>query len=301
MDYRSIPASAAKEKKQQLQIDKRTTPKCESDYKKFILKNCKPNGWKQIRDDCWLDSALYALFASDIRNIFSEILDEMYTSRDGNIKNTAFYISNYLEILNNNSQLTRECKQFFKNLIIRNFSNYLTETDHDYDLSKDVSFRGHDVLKGNQAVILRLFNYMNKTEHNIKFEELVGDSLNDTVNESITIDSREPIIIINYLTGNQDNTMIGDIQKVHNYKLISYLSGISDHIIANVWCSDSRSNSFILYDNDAKANDNSLVKSILDYSELEIMKYEKQNVDEITLIYVREDLKTAVAKPANSP
>ena len=145
---------------------------------------------------------------------------------------------------------------------------------------------------------------MNPTEHNIKFEELFGTlriSLNDTIKESITIDSQEPIIIINYITGYIDNTMIGAIQKVHNYKLISYLSGISDHIIANVWCSDSRSNSFILYDNQPKANDNSLVKSILDYSKLEIMKYEKKNVDEITLIYVREDLETAAAKPANSP
>ena len=261
-----------------------------SKYKKFDLKNCIPNAWKQSNDDCWIDSALYALFASDIRNIFSIILDEMYKSDNTDIKKTAIYLSNYLEVLNTKSDLTRECKKLYKNLIIHSFSNYLTKINSDYDVLQKVQIRNNNVVKGYSDLILQLFNYMNPTELNFKIEELAGISLNHTIKEYITIEFTEEILIINYASLEPDNTTIGDIQKVHNYKLISYLSGIEgDHIVSTVLCGGS----FNYYNNQDKLP----VKSIKDYLTLKMMK----DADEIILIYVREDLETAAAKPANSP
>ena len=56
-----------------------------------------PNGWKQMNNDCWIDSALYSLFASDIWPIFSEILNKMNASKNSNIRDVSISISNYLQ------------------------------------------------------------------------------------------------------------------------------------------------------------------------------------------------------------
>ena len=49
------------------------------DYNKYKLDKCLPSGWSQLSSDCWIDTALYALFGTkDITPIMSDILDKMY-------------------------------------------------------------------------------------------------------------------------------------------------------------------------------------------------------------------------------
>jgi hypothetical protein len=267
-----------------------------SEYKTFELNKCMPNAWEQSNDDCWIDSALYALFASDLRNIFSEILDSMNASPNIDIKKTAKYISNYLEILNTNSQLESQQKRCYKNLVIHSFDRYLKKKQSTYDVLKKVSIRVNNVIQGESDVILQLFKYMNQTDYSFKIKELAGISLKETVKKYIT--TKEPkksrtILIINYIRGTlePDNTTIRDIQEVNNYKLISYLSGIEgDHTVATVFCDGS----FNYYNNQAREQ---LVTSI-DNLDLEMMN----DVDQIILIYLKKDLESGAAvAAANSP
>jgi hypothetical protein len=274
-----------------------------SEYKTFELSKCMPNAWEQSNDDCWIDSVLYALFASDLRNIFSEILDSMNVSRDINIKKTAKYISNYLEILNTDSQLESKQKRCYKNLIIHSFDTYLKQIkskyDVTYDVLKEVEIKYNNVIKGALDVILQLFQYMNQTDYTFKIDLLIGldgTSLKDNVTDYITTDPQESILIINYMRGTlePDNTKVKDIQKLPNYKLISYLSGIErDHTVATVSCDGS----FNYYNNQAKKAKKQLVTSI-DNLDLEMMN----DVDQIILIYLRNDLESGAAvAAANSP
>ena len=72
----------------------------EKEYTRYMSKGCIANGWKQVNNDCWIDSALFSLFASDVWVIFSEILDGMNASKNANIKHISKSISNYLRYIN---------------------------------------------------------------------------------------------------------------------------------------------------------------------------------------------------------
>ena len=89
-------------------------------YKSYKYVNCNPEGWKQLNNDCWIDSALYALFASsDTVEIFSKILDKLNDSHDDIEKQIAYYISNYLEGLNDSTWTEKEdCKTLCKKKIV---------------------------------------------------------------------------------------------------------------------------------------------------------------------------------------
>ena len=275
-------------------------------YKKFKLQRCMPVGWKQNNDDCWIDSGLYALFASNASSIFSDILGKMTRSRSNNMKNLAKNISNYLKNIDLEGDVTESmnnCKQEYKNLIVYYFNNYVEENDINYNIFLQILLdRTKDVGRGSQDIILRIFYEF----CNLEVEKLGNSNFSIIFKhvESFASDCKKSIAGINKLLlrrlseilqntkksdkivfidingiepfSCKDRSKIKEIDTIGNYKLVSYISGKGAHITTNVWCKDSMN----WYDNMKK---NSRVGNIPNYGDTNTLTTHEQ----ITFIYVR--------------
>lgn len=148
----------------------------EKEYTRYISKGCIANGWKQVNNDCWIDSALFSLFASDTWIVFSEILDAMNASKNVNIKQISKSISNYLRYINDTPIADADfiqCKQYLKNLIVYYYKNYLESLDKT-KLPHYISLEAFDsryqldadgkIGVGDQEIILELFTLFNMIE-----------------------------------------------------------------------------------------------------------------------------------------
>jgi hypothetical protein len=91
-----------------------------------------PSGWKQEKNDCWLDSLLYVMFVSGISQKMSESLDKMYKSDSENTKDLAKNVYNYLQGINNDYEewaINESCKQILKKNIYNNIRLYYEENE----------------------------------------------------------------------------------------------------------------------------------------------------------------------------
>ena len=111
-------------------------------YKKYVPV-CAPMGWKQMFNDCWLDSTLYILFASDLANRMVTLLEKMNSSDSENTRDLAKNIYNYLQgISNYDAWITKNsCKQIVKRNIYKNIINYFNDTNNDKFDTLLVSFQ----------------------------------------------------------------------------------------------------------------------------------------------------------------
>ena len=63
-------------------------------YREYRLKKCRPCGWHQVNNDCWLSGFMYAAFASDvIAPFFSVALDRMWASDSQELRSLAVQLS----------------------------------------------------------------------------------------------------------------------------------------------------------------------------------------------------------------
>jgi hypothetical protein len=275
-------------------------------YTKFKLERCMPVGWIQNNDDCWIDSGLYALFASNASSIFSDLLGRMRKSRSTNMKEIAYNISNYLRNIDLEGDVLEsmnKCKQEYKNLIVYYFNNYIQEKGIDYDIFQQIRLDTvKDVGRGNQDIILRIFyefcnlevQTLGKSDFNIIFKQVDSFAADCEKNisginklllrrlwEILQDTKKSDIVIFIDINGINpisctDRSKIKEIQQIGNYKLVSYISGKGAHITTNVWCKDSMN----WYDN---MNEISRVGNIPNYGDTKTLTMHEQ----ITFIYVR--------------
>ena len=270
-----------------------------NNYKHFVFETCLPDGWTQINDDCWLDSSLYSLFASeDTSRIFSGILDSLNVSEDEYEKKIALYISNYLNGLNNSEwSTTEECKQLCKNEITNALLSW--NKSHEYALNigeeaiqteafeKNIS---GNVGRGPQHILFKFFSLISKS--NIDLIEPDGSEINsyctNPKNKAIkaiieSISSKKTILIISLNNIDKDKcndkTRITEITKKENYTLHSIVFGSGAHIISATLCNGR----FISYDNmgDPRVKNNLINTSNSNYfidAEQVILVYLKNSI-----------------------
>ena len=92
-------------------------------FEDFKLANteCTTNAWTQQNNDCWLDSGLYALFASPVINHYTiKFLESLYSSDDEILKDIALSIANYLQGLYIAEwSKVKDCKPLYKNKFVK--------------------------------------------------------------------------------------------------------------------------------------------------------------------------------------
>lgn len=86
---------------------------------------CPAEGWTWYQNDCWIDSALYAMFAaSELRPEFIKSLNIANASSNAALRNFARDASHYIDGLENDASLTSECKDATKKRIVDDMYNY---------------------------------------------------------------------------------------------------------------------------------------------------------------------------------
>ena len=99
---------------------------------------CPAEGWAWYRNDCWLDSAFYSMFAaSELRPEFIKSLNIANSSSNAALRNFARDASHYLDGLENNASLSRECKDDTKKRIVDDLYNHALALSTAGDLSLD--------------------------------------------------------------------------------------------------------------------------------------------------------------------
>lgn len=100
---------------------------------------CPANGWKQQRNDCWIDSAFYVMFASDtLRSEFRNTLIQANSSGHSSLRLFAKLTYNYLLGLGYDAYWQSTCKQSLKRDIGKTIINY----------AKVLQAKGNDRLEG---------------------------------------------------------------------------------------------------------------------------------------------------------
>lgn len=229
----------------------------EKEFSSYNWTGCVANGWKQVHHDCWIDSALYSLFSSDMWIVFSEILDSMNRSKNKHIKSIAKSLSNYLRYINEvkiADKTFKLCKQSLKNKIVDDYYHYLSTTDSkklpEYVVPESLPHRiqfdpeGSGMIGfGDQNIILELFNvftivepsgftikmsFLSNYNGNLKgrLEELLR-SVNDNI-VFIDIPSISRDIV--------DLTTSSMISSIKGYSLTGIITGTDDHIVTYNWC-----------------------------------------------------------------
>ena len=100
-------------------------------FKPFTNMNCGLTGWSQQHNDCWLDSTLYAIFASkELRELFASTLMDTQHHSNPHVKEIGRLISLYLEDINVWKNLgdfdisVRNCKQILKKKLVQSILLY---------------------------------------------------------------------------------------------------------------------------------------------------------------------------------
>ena len=98
-------------------------------YREYRLKKCRPCGWHQVNNDCWLSGFMYAAFASDvIAPFFSVALDRMWASDSQELRSLAVQLSRFLAAIDN-PQFPGQCIAVIKQEIYGAMDAYQKKTD----------------------------------------------------------------------------------------------------------------------------------------------------------------------------
>lgn len=236
-------------------------PDCECDtnlttYTKYIFPRCKPMSWEQRNNDCWLDSALYAIFANDtLAPIFSNVLDRMNDDEDENVKSIALNIINYLQGINNN-KWSDMCKSKYKKAIYESMTKYNSVKhlvpDDIWPYLFNVSQMGH-IGEGMAYPLLQIlslfgdtneidFKNIESSNFNLKCKsnkKLIRTSLEDKIkhsNSKVLIVSLDGINIS--MCG--DDTRRAEVKEIKSgsstWKLQSVVRGKGIHYTADTFC-----------------------------------------------------------------
>jgi len=258
-------------------------------YKHFDFNICMPDGWPQKNNDCWLDSSLYAMFAPEKSSrLFAVILDSLNESEDEDEKQIAYYISNYLNGINDHEWTeTEKCKQKCKNKIVKYLLSW--NKNHNYDLNigdaEAIKFAFHkdsldDYDVGPQAVLFNFFTLISQSKIDlpkIKLTEQTDNMVNSLCSKSnpkplkniieaiLTTPLTDDIQVVSLnsidIDKCSDKTRILEIKQINGYSLQSMVYGSGAHIIAASLCK----NNFVSYDNMKNPQVNSNINNTDEY------------------------------------
>ena len=227
-------------------------------YKHFKFSTCHPSGWNQKNNDCWLDSALYALFGSErLSDRVSSTLDDIATSENVHEREFAINISNYLEGLNDLEWSKGDCKQLLKN----NISNAIWgwNEEHAYTLGmgelKDYAFTPDLLDDVGTGPLRSVFTFLAAVDSRIKYVTCNSKMLlSESVPAALRECSESKIIFLSANRLSHDNTSIRALKHVKNATLQSVVFGRGPHIIATTHCN----NEFAIYDNQGDGDGNTV-------------------------------------------
>ena len=241
-------------------------------YNHFNFSTCHPSGWKQRNNDCWLDSALYALFGSKrLSDEVSSTLDGLAASKRVHERKFALNISNYLEGLNNLEWSDGDCKQLLKN----NISNAIWDLEIELGLvseeNKEYAFESDSNGDVGMAALQEVFIFLSNVDPTIKYVTCNSNMpLSEFVPAALRDCSESRIIFLSAYRQKYDDTAIESLLRVENATLQSAVFGDGPHIIATTHCDDK----FAIYDNQGDKTTRKLK-----YNDL-------NNADEVVFIYL---------------
>lgn len=134
-------------------------------YREYRLKKCRPCGWNQVNNDCWLSGFMYAAFASDvIAPFFSAALDRMWTSDSQELRSLAVQLSRFLAAIDN-PQFPGQCIAVIKQEIYGAMDAYQKKTDFmdawSTAMEDEVSVSGDGTVgRGSVQPLLKLFSHV---------------------------------------------------------------------------------------------------------------------------------------------
>jgi hypothetical protein len=257
---------------------------CDDTYLKFIHKD-HALGWRQQRNDCWIDSFFYAIFAQseETTRDFSHFLDIFNgNAANDSLQNLAKIFSRYLSGIDKNPDVF-QCKQEYKNMIIVFLIEYYGNT-FDSDVSEWFQANGNGTIiplvglfNNNLTYVYYNFynyklngdNYVNSGSYYRGFcqnshirERLVENYIKYIINgfpnksDNKTVDTIKYVFITidSYLEGVDTETTISDIEVIREnnktYKLISIIKGNFVHYVAIT----KRADHFLMYDDQNYGN-----------------------------------------------
>jgi hypothetical protein len=225
-------------------------------------KQCGSNGWELVSNSCWIDSLLYAMFASNASEYFTNILGKMHCDKNKSLRELASYISTYLENINKkwDSRLQKFYKiqiaKLFTDVSIAKLGELPSENYEQYfqictGCIKCTKCTGIGCTgMGQYGPILNVFKNYSKT---IKIETVYRNKERPNSNTIITDifttcieDKTINLLIINI---NNDATITDDttLSNILNFKssdsdthaeLCSIINGIGAHFTSIVKCND---------------------------------------------------------------
>ena len=252
--------------------------KYEKHHVPFRLTQCSTNAWRQHKNDCWLDSILYALFLEpSLRRYSNKVINTLLNApatKDYKIS-LGFALRSYLEGFNNDdfsNTLAIVCKDKLKNDIVDNIVQYLlTENIGAGLIFSALGDAGANLLRphimtpygeanagaGDARHIVQIFQ--NELSSDIQFEQYTGKACASwmrattrkflinvikKMNSSTIIDKDVVVILTEHRCTKDDLSRIVNLQTFTNntniYKLVSYVIGNGFHYTAGSLCSDTQ-------------------------------------------------------------
>ena len=252
------------------------------EYNKDIKYNDeKP--WKQVNDDCWIDTFLFGLVSTDLNSVFSSYLNYL-NNNGGKATEVAILISNYIGLLRKPDD---EKKQILKFKLIETLKEVY---NNDEGLLGTVSeAKACKYTVGSTVFLGSLFKsfqqqhigyYLNDTRNTLK--NIIAKTCQNSKNDIIIIDSPS------YKCDDCDRIPFKDIisSSIENgYKLRSIVIGNSIHYvnyskINHVW---------MFYDN--QASELLEPKSHNDVLSFNNNSFGLKSGEDITLFFLKDDSK----------
>lgn len=134
-------------------------------YREYRLKQCRPCGWHQVNNDCWLAGFMYAAFASSaLAPVFSAGLDRMWTSGNRELRALAVQLSRFLAAIDD-PKYPGECIAGIKREIFGAMDSYQKKTNFmdawSTAMEDEVSVAGDGTVgRGSVQPLLKLFAHI---------------------------------------------------------------------------------------------------------------------------------------------
>ena len=248
---------------------------------------CPSPGWAQQRNDCWIDSAYYAMFVpSNLQDWFITFFSNISTSQNEELRKFSELSLEYLQGIDGNPAFLSK-KQNFKRLILRSIKAACERINPDLfnvisaqaAVSNLFASSGIANTQGNGDISI-FFKFISKIQPRLIYldmpywknllkhsngNKVIQKYIRDELGK-ITDESRIDIIAINasYLKPSlnkpirnevqlcmNDNTVLQEILNIGNFSLEALIRGDDVHYRVDFRCSD---NNWYNYDNDRKPN-----------------------------------------------
>jgi len=155
-------------------------------YREYRLKKCRPCGWQQVNNDCWLSGFMYAAFASDvIAPFFSAALDRMWASDSQELRSLAVQLSRFLAAIDN-PQFPGQCIVGIKQEIYGAMDAYQKKADFmdawSTAMEDEVSVSGDGTVgRGSVQPLLKLFSHVGSDSIALEMKFTSGCDIISTV------------------------------------------------------------------------------------------------------------------------